>query len=966
MLKDRFELIWKREIKELDSVATFYRYKKNGAQILSIQNKDENKVFGITFRTPPKDSTGVAHILEHSVLCGSKKYPLKEPFVELLKGSLQTFLNALTFPDKTSYPVASQNKTDFYNLIDVYLDAVFNPLLTKEIFFQEGWHLEIDPEDIKKSQIVGVVYNEMKGAYSSPDSMLIEYSQQSLFPGSPYGFDSGGHPDEIIKLSYEEFKNFHERYYHPSNSRIFFWGDDPEEERLEIIDRYLSKFDQQEIDSAIWSGQRFSGPKEFEYKYPSEGDGKSMITFNWLLEETSLLYVNFGLQILEYLLINMDSSVLKKNLIESGLGEGICGIGLEEDLKQMYFSTGLKGVCSKDFGKVWDVVLDTMEDVYKNGFDKDLVEAAINSFEFDLRELNSGNLPRGLVVMFRALTTWLYDEDPLLLLCFEKPLNFIKQNISEGERIFEELIAKYFLNNPHRTTVKLIPSEKLRDEIDKRELEKVHEVLSQIEDIEKYREQIESLKEYQKKQDLPEDLQRIPYVKTGDLSKEESDIPTKVERMGRSNVLYHDLFTNNILYLDIAFDLKYLPQRYINYVNLIGRAITEMGTSRHDYVSLDKLIQAKTGGIHHETFVSKHLETEKDVGYLIVRSKVMRDNLPWVFEILNEVLSDLYLKNKERFLQILMQEKAKIETGLIPAGHMVVSTRLKSKLDSSAWINEQIGGISYLLFLRYLIKEVENNFDKVAEDLEKIKGFLFNSTRITFNLTGSGNLLDKADIYLKELYDTLSPKRRSPHRMIYEVVSGNEGINIPAQVNYVGKGMNLTGVGYKFKGSHLVATRYLKNTYLWNKVRVEGGAYGAMVSLDRFSNILSFVSYRDPNTWDTLKVYDGASEFLKDIDISDSELEKAIVGTIGDIDRYRLPDAKGLLAMMRYLVGDNKDKRQKLRNEVLSCTRNDFKELGELISCLRDKGTVVILGYEKKISEVVEKGIEIPHRWSIK
>jgi len=967
MVKNNFELIWEREIKELDSKACFYKYKKNGAEILSIENDDENKVFGITFRTPPKDSTGVAHILEHSVLCGSKKYPLKEPFVELLKGSLQTFLNALTFPDKTSYPVASQNKRDFYNLIDVYLDAVFNPLLTKEIFYQEGWHLEINPKDPTKSQIVGVVYNEMKGAYSSPDSMLMEYSQQSLFPNSPYGFDSGGHPDEIINLSYEKFIEFHKKYYHPSNSRIFFWGNDNEIERLEILDEYLRNFEARKVYSDVPIQKRFSKPKVFEYYYPveNESSAKSMITFNWLLEESSLLYVNFALQILEYLLINMDSSVLKKNLIESGLGEGLCGVGLEEDLRQMYFSTGLKGVSQANLDRVWEIVRATLEDVYSRGFDKDLVDAAINSFEFDLRELNSGNLPRGLVVMFRSLTTWLYDEDPLLTLCFEKPLNFIKQNISEGERIFEELIAKYFLKNNHRTTVKLTPSEELNKEIEKKELKKVQRIVSQIKDINKLIKEIENLKKYQQKIDPPEELEKIPYVKVSDLQDKEPQIPTQILSLDKGEILLHDLFTNNILYLDIGFDLKSLPQRYINYVNLIGRAISEMGTKKHDYVSLDKLIQARTGGIHHKSFISTHLDTGENIGYLIIRSKVMGDKLPDLFDILNEIFLELNLNNKERFYQILMQEKAKMETALIPAGHMVVSTRLKAKLDTASWINEQIGGISYLLFLRYLIKETENNFDKVLQHLEEVKTYLFHSAPLLFNVTAQADLLDKSVDHINEFYGNLSPKKYSEHKMIYDIMEGNEGIKIPAQVNYVAKGVNLKDVGYEFKGSHLVAVRYLRNTYIWNKVRVEGGAYGGFVSLDRFSKVLSFVSYRDPNIWDTLKVYDGAYEFLKNIDIGTSELEKAIAGTIGDIDSYKLPDAKGLLAMMRHLVGDDLDKRQKLRDEILSCSIDDFKKLAEYIFCLKDEGIVVILGDEKKIQDVINKGIQIPNFWAI-
>lgn len=966
-MSKNFDLVWSREIKELNSVANFYRHKNTGAEVLSIKNDDDNKVFGITFRTPPNDSTGVPHILEHSVLCGSKKYPVKEPFVELLKGSLQTFLNALTFPDKTSYPVASQNVHDFYNLIDVYLDAVFNPLLTKEIFMQEGWHLEYNEKSPEDSAIVGVVYNEMRGAYSSPDSMLMEYSQQSLFPESTYGFDSGGHPDEIINLTYDDFINFHKKYYHPSNARIFFWGNDDENMRLEKLEEYLSAYSPQQIDSNITLQKRFSKPRTLEFFYPTM-DGstsKSMITFNWLLEETSLLYINFALKILENMLINMDSSVLKKALIESGLGEGICGVGLEEDLRQMYFSTGLKGVDPKDFDKVFEVVKNTLEEVYKKGFDKDLIDAAINRLEFDLRELNSGNLPRGLVVMFQSLTTWLYDEDPLLCLCYEKPLNLIKENLAQGERIFEELVAKYFLNNTHMSIVKLMPDPTLSQQLENREKQKIKNILSRIESPNVVIQEVQRLKEYQEKPSPKEALEKIPYVRVKDIEKKEKEIPTEKETIDQGDILFHNLPTNNILYLDLAFDLSFLPQKYLGYVNILGRALTEMGTKKRDYVELDKWIQTKTGGVFYQTFIKKHLTEDKDVVRFIVRSKAMKQNIADLFDILNEIFTELKLNNKERLLQILYQEKAQIESALIPMGHRVVMKRLKSKLDSAYWIDEQINGINYLLFLRFLIKKCENNFDKVLGDLENVKNYIINSIPITINITCQEDMYFHAKSLASDLASSIGINKKSIKKMVYEVERGNEGICIPAQVNYVGKGMSLKDKGYKFNGSHLVVSRYLRNTYIWEKVRVEGGAYGGFVDLDRFSNTLCFVSYRDPNCLETLKIYDNTAKFLENLDLDDKELEKAIVGTMSDIDTYMLPDAKGLAAMTRYLVGDTQEFRQKLRDEVLSCKKDIFKEMATLFGGLKDRGVIVVMGDKNKINQLNTEKIPVANIWDI-
>ncbi len=455
-----FERIVARDIPELKTKAVLFRHIKTGAELLSLKNGDENKVFGITFRTPPHDSTGVPHILEHAVLCGSRKYPVKEPFVELLKGSLHTFLNAMTYPDKTCYPVASQNRQDFYNLIDVYLDAVFYPKITQLIFQQEGWHFEFGEGD--QSLIYkGVVLNEMKGAYSSPDSILAEYSQQSLFPDNTYGFDSGGDPVEIPKLTYDQFIAFHRKYYHPSNARIYFYGDDPPDQRLKRIDGYLKDFEAIEIDSTIALQPPMDRPKRFTRSYAAGGDddrgSKGMMTVNWLIEETAGRELNMAFPILEYILLGMAGSPLRKALIDSNLGEDLAGGGLGSELRQMVFSTGLKGIDIKNADKIEALILKTLRDLSREGIDPNTVEAALNTIEFTLRENNTGNFPQGLMLMLRALNTWLYGEDPLALIAFEAPLEAVKSQLASNRSFFEEMIARFLLNNRHRTTLILKP-----------------------------------------------------------------------------------------------------------------------------------------------------------------------------------------------------------------------------------------------------------------------------------------------------------------------------------------------------------------------------------------------------------------------------------------------------------------------------------------------------------------------------
>jgi Zn-dependent M16 (insulinase) family peptidase len=567
-----FERIREQDIPELKTRAELFRHVKTGAQLLSLMNEDENKVFGITFRTPPSDSTGVAHILEHSVLCGSRKYPVKEPFVELLKSSLQTFLNAMTYPDKTCYPVASQNVQDFYHLIDVYLDAVFYPRLTPFILQQEGWHFELEkPEEPLTYK--GVVFSEMKGVYSSPDSLLAEYSQQSLFPDTTYGFDSGGRPEEIPSLTFEQFKAFHEKYYHPSNARVYFYGDDDPEKRLKFINECFKNFEPLEVDSGVQLQKPFEDPRRLTRSFAVGGDDESrgMVTLNWLVGETADREQNLAFHILAYMLLGMPGSPLRKALIDSKLGEDLAGEGLGSELRQMYFSTGLKGIAFEDADKVEDLVLDTLTRLVKEGIDPHTIEAAVNTMEFTLRENNTGNFPRGLGLMLRALTTWLHEEDPLALVAFEAPLDAVKSQLASKQSFFEEMIDRMFLKNPHR-----------KEEAAEREkLSKAHEAMNSV-DLQEVISNAKALKRIQETPDTPEALATIPTLRLEDLDGKNKTIPLTSLEQEKTPVLYHDLFTNGIAYLDLGFNLHTLPQKYLPYVRLFGRALLEMGTEKED------------------------------------------------------------------------------------------------------------------------------------------------------------------------------------------------------------------------------------------------------------------------------------------------------------------------------------------------------------------------------------------------
>lgn len=951
-----FDLLREQNINELKTQAKLFRHIKTGAELLSLKNNDRNKVFGITFRAHPSDSTGVAHILEHSVLCGSRKYPVKEPFVELLKGSLQTFLNAFTYPDKTCYPVASQNLKDFYNLIDVYLDAVFYPRLTPLIFQQEGWHYELSDLHSPISY-KGVVFNEMKGAYSSPENLLALYSQQSLFPDNTYGLDSGGDPERIPDLTYEQFKEFHDRYYHPSNCRIYFYGDDDPEERLCIINQYLKDFDPIELHSTVPLQPHLVQPKHVTKTFPSshsdKARNKGMITVNWLLAETTSVEVNLALTVLEYILLGMPASPLKKALIDSGLGDGIAGTGLESELRQMYFSTGLKGIDVKNSEMVQSLILETLSTLAREGIDTHTVGAAMNTIEFRLRENNSGGFPRGLLLMLRVLTTWLYGEDPFSMLAFEAPLNTLKSNLRSNHLFFEELIQRFLIKNLHRTTVILKPDPEMAERQDNAEKERAGRVQSSmtLDKLQAVVDNTRELKQMQQTPDPPEDLATIPGLKLSEIERKNTLIPLQCSEKAGTRVLFHDLFTSGIFYADVGLNLHLLPQRYLPYVPLFGRALLETGTEKEDFVSLSQRIGQKTGGIRSSMFTSAVKDTENGTAWLFLRGKAMIPRTSELLDIISDVLLTAQLDNQKRFKQLLLEEKAIQEQKLIPHGHHIVSCRLRSHFNEADRADEQMNGISYLLFLRELEKKIDAHWEDIHSTLKEIRRLLLSRPHMIINVTVDESSWSNLESRTLEFLDGFPEKTARFATWSAGPLPECEGMIVPSLVNYVGKGANLYKLGYQYNGSVHVITHLLRTTWLWDQVRVQGGAYGVLCRFDRLSGGLIFVSYRDPGLLSTIDVFDRTAQFLTDIDMGSDELQKSIIGAIGGIDAYMLPDAKGYTSMQRYLNNNTDEARQKMREEILSTTADNFKAFASILHEVKEKGIVKVLGSESEIRE---------------
>lgn len=924
-----FTLLREEHLSEVGGIARLWQHNKTKAELISVINKDENKSFGVAFRTPPKNSTGVAHILEHSVLCGSKKYPVKEPFVELLKSSLQTFLNALTYPDKTCYPVASTNLQDFYNLIDVYLDAVFYPRIDENVLRQEGWHIHAEDMDTGKWSYKGVVYNEMKGVYSSPDSVLGEQSQHAVFPDTLYSLDSGGNPPEILHLTYEEFKDFHSRYYHPSNARFFFWGDDPEEARLEKLAELLKNFDAIKIDSAVPLQKRLPYERKIETFYAADEEDdnprNAHVTVNWLLCEGKDAEEMMVLEMLEHILTALPGSPLRKALMDSGLGEDVAGCGLETELRQAYYSIGLRSVLPNDADKVELLILETLADLAERGMSQKVIDSAISATEFILRENNTGNFPRGLSAMFQSLSTWLYDEDPFLPLAWEKPLASIKQRLAGGEKVFENAIKKWFLDNTHRSLVVLLPNASLSEERAKEEQATLNKVINALNDKEKQEvvDLSNALAAAQASEDSAEALATIPTLSLKDIPLQGKENPLAVTQKKSITVLHHEIDTTGILYVRILLPLDHVAGEDLPLLSLYCRALTEMGTKHYDFVDLGLEISAQTGELDAGVAFHSKVDEDKPFMHLRIAAKVVEEKIDNLYKLLEEILLFPNFANKERFVQMVWEDKARFEQSIIPAGHSVLASCINGMFSRLGYLNEEANGLPYWNFIRRLAGTVQDDFANIEARLTTLHSSILTKAGAVLSLTGSADLIQKGE-KLADLLESFTDKVPAFCERTYTFNRTPKGLLLPAQVNYVGLGTNLKEAGYVFHGSVHVITRFLRMGYLWDRVRVQGGAYGAFVRYARNTGTMAFVSYRDPNVEKTLAVYKQTAEFLGNLHLTQEELTKAVVGAMGDIDTYLLPSAKGNAALWEYMTGYTKEMRQQVRDEVLQTKLSDF------------------------------------------
>ena len=951
-----FRLTQKKKIDELKSLGLLFEHEVTKAELMVLENDDDNKVFSATFRTPPEDDTGIAHILEHSVLCGSKNFPVKEPFVELMKGSLQTFLNAMTFPDKTMYPVASRNEKDFFNLMHVYLDAVFYPNITEETFKQEGWHYELNsPKD--KVVYKGVVLNEMKGEFSNPESCIDRQLAHSLFPSTAYGFESGGDPKNIPDLTYQDFTEFHRKHYHPSNSRLFLYGDGDTQSYLDFLqEKYLQDFAHMEVNTSIVHQRSFRKPKRKPMSYPVSSDEslekKTYVLVGYKLDKAINHEHCLGFSILSHLLLGSSASPLRKALITSELGSEVMGGGFDDNRADTMFAVGLKGTELEHENEILALIDSTLRELAENGIEKDMILSAVNSIDFRLREANFGGFPKGIVYNIQALGSWLYDKDPFTHLSFEKVMQKIKKQMHEG--YFEDLIRRYLIENNHRSILVATPKQGLgkKWEAQERKILKTFKeglASNQIDDLIA---ETQKLQELQLAPDSPEALAALPSLEIEDVPKQTEKYPLEIKSQGDSKILFHDLFTNDIAYTQIGFNTQSISDEMIPYIPLLGTLMMGMGTRKHNYTEISKLVGMHTGGIRTSHFSSATVEDrQKVLSYIFFNGKALMEKVDNLFDLFDELFGEYSFDDTKRLIEIIRSSKADMEDSIVPHGNHYVSARLQSYQSRLGKFDELTDGITYYRFLEQLLERVEKNPAEVANQFRKVAERVFTRKNALFNITSGKKDYQIIEKRIAGTVGILSGKEWQREEWDLKVEPLNEGFLTASTVQHVGKGANLYDLGFKYSGQFEILKALLRTGFLWDKVRVHGGAYGSSNSFDFFTGDYSLISYRDPNLTETLGVYDEIADFLSNLDLSSEELTKIIIGCVGKMDPPLTSDRKGSASMIDHLTGRTHELRQKFREELLSTQLEDLKGYAPLFEKIRDGGNVCALGNEDKLKK---------------
>lgn len=957
---ETYKIIKEEELYGIQAKGYLLRHKKSQARILLIEKKDDNnKVFSIGFRTPPSDSTGVPHIMEHSVLCGSRNFPAKDPFVELVKGSLNTFLNAMTYPDKTVYPVASLNDKDFQNLMHVYMDAVLYPNIYEheEIFRQEGWSYKLDfAED--RLAYNGVVYNEMKGAFSSPESVLDRVILNTLFPDTSYANESGGDPEVIPDLTYEQFLDFHRRYYHPSNSYIYLYGDMDMEEKLDWLDReYLSSFDAREVDSKIRYQEPFEEMKEkvIPYSITSEEseDDNTYLSYNKVIG-TSLdkeLYLAF--QILDYALLSAPGAPLKKALTDAGIGKDIMG-SYDNGIYQPIFSVISKNANEEQKQEFTELIERVLSDIVKNGIDRKALEAGLNYHEFRYREADFGNYPKGLMYGLQMMDSWLYDEEkPFIHVEALETFEFLKSQVGTG--YFEELIRRYILENPHGAIVIVKPEKgrtaRMDAELDK-ELQEYKAGLS-ADEVEDLVRKTAALEEYQSEPEKEEDLERIPVLRREDISREIEPIVNEEMELAGVPVIFHEIETNGIGYVHVLFDMSGVEEELLPYVGILQSALGIIDTKNYEYGELFNEINVHTGGIGTSLELYNDVTNIREKAFKAtfeIKGKALYGKLPVVFSMMGEILTASKLSDTKRLKEILAMVKSRLLMRFQSSGHTTAALRAMSYASPSAKLKDMTNGIEFYRTVAHIEENFEEEKDRLAEILKNLTEQLFRPENMMISYTASRKGLEGIEDHVEGLKKSLYHGKPAGGACILHCEKKNEGFKTASKVQYVARTGNFIDHGASYTGALQILKVILSYDYLWQNIRVKGGAYGCMSNFNRIGEGY-FVSYRDPNLRRTVEVYEGVVDYLKNFTVSERDMTKYIIGTMSNIDQPMTPVTKGERSMHLYMNKVTADMIREERSQILDAAQDDIRALSRVAEAVLKAGQFCVIGSEDKIEE---------------
>ncbi len=955
-----YEILDEHRVEDVQSDGFILRHKKSGARIAILSNNDDNKVFYIGFRTPPEDETGVPHIIEHTTLCGSKKFPVKDPFIELAKGSLNTFLNAMTYPDKTVYPVASCNDQDFKNLMDVYLDAVFNPNITKyeEIFKQEGWHYELTGKD-DELKINGVVYNEMKGAYSSPDEVLSSQIYRSLFPDNTYSKDSGGNPEYIPKLTYEAYLDFYHKYYHPSNSYIYLYGDMDVVERLEWLDKeYLSLYDYKKVNSEINKQPAFDEIKNVEAQYSITMDdsqeNKTYLSYNRVVGDTldEMLYQAFD--VLDYALVSSPGAPVKQALIDAGIGDDVYG-SYDAGILQPVFSFVAKNANASQADEFESIIENTLKEVVKTGINKEALLAGINSSEFKFREADFGQFPKGLLFGLNCLDSWLFDDmKPFIHL--ECLGTFAKLRKAVDTDYFEKLIQEYLLDNTHGSSVTVKPKRGLgneREEALAKELSDYKASLSD-EEIKKLIEDTEHLKKYQEEPSSDEDLRKLPMLTRADMKKNAMPFSNIEDELLDVKVVRHDIESNGIDYISFLFDAGDFAQSELGYLGFFTNALGLVSTEKYSYTDLANATNIYTGGISTGTASHPDIKDRNNFVFKFeVKLKVLEKNLDKALELMEQMLLSSDFTDTKRLGELVAQIKARLQANLSSSGHLVAAMRSMSSFSRYALYQDELKGVAFYRSICRIEKELSESPKSVSDKLAAIAKKLFARNRMLISFTGNNEAYGNAKPSLEKVIAGFDKMSAVGNQAEVHFNTAKEAFIDASQIQYVAKTGDFICEGYEYTGALRLLRIILSYDYLWINVRVKGGAYGCMNTFLR-SGESYFVSYRDPNLSDTLDVYDRIPEYIKSFSPDERDMTKYIIGTFSALDTPMNPEAKGSRSLSAYLEGITYEQIQKERNEILNAQPEDIRRLADLVEAVLKKDSICVIGNENMIKESAE------------